>query len=358
MKGTEKILMIVVGSLVGLGLIYLLVNGLILAPLNDVQHQITDVGSNNAKLRTDNNAMMANISEFNRLRQSTIDSVATSATARLKDYIDRAAASAKLNLKQYTCQAVDGGAKAGVYKEVGWVISVTAPLENVVNFMYLLDQEKHLRKLSNLTLTAGQQGSIRLTGTFTTLVLDNPPQVAIDGKRVNFASQPAAPAMLELASLSEPKRAEYEVIVKRDLFRPYVPTPGSPPQPPQPPNNNNPPQPPQPPRTPYDQMIVTSLSAVGDQPEVLISMPGRPLAEIHKIGDKLPVGQIVMVDIRDLPLKEDPKRISTSRVILKKDKEYLAVEIGRPLSQTWVMRTGDLPEELRRTLADSQPAQQ
>jgi hypothetical protein len=196
---------------------------------------------------------------------------------------------------------------------------------------------------------------VSFNGNYSTLALDAPPVVNLPSGPVIFAPQPPPVQLLEVADLDQPQRDVYDPIIRRDLFRPFVPTgpvaavsPG-----PRPPANPNPP----PSNNPFDQMIVTDLSVVDSQPGIKISQPGQMLAKLHHPGDTLPLGKIVMVDIRDLPMRDDPKRLSSSRVIFRNDKnDFLAVEVGRPLSQAWIMTPPDLPEGLRRSLPQSQPA--
>lgn len=354
----ERFLLIVVGGMVGLGLIYLMADRLIVSSVNRLNSSIESISKKNNELSLENNKLKLNIDAFNRYRQSTIDSQANGAAATLKDFIDRAAAGA--DIAKYNVRLVSGGVQPAVYHEAGWNISATAPLENVVDFLYLLYQNKHLRRLSNFNLQAQQEGRVvSFNGNYCTLVLDGPPQVVLPTGAVKFVPQPAPVQLLEVADLDQPQRDVYDPIIRRNLFRPFVPagpvvaTPVGPRPPvnpnPSPPKSNN----------PFDQMIVTDLSVVDSQPGIKISMPGQLLAKLHRPGDALPLGKIVMVDIRDLPMRDDPKRLSASRVIIRNDKnDFLAVEVGKPLSQAWVMKLSDLPEGLRSSLPQSQPASQ
>lgn len=97
-----------------------------------------------------------------------------------------------------------------------------------------------------------------------------------------------------------------------------------------------------------DALVVTGLPARGAEAEVHLGMRGQDPQKILKIGDKLSIGQVVMVDYRELPKPGGkPDETSLSRVILKIGKDYWAVEIGDALGTRRVLRPKELPDRLK-----------
>ena len=100
----------------------------------------------------------------------------------------------------------------------------------------------------------------------------------------------------------------------------------------------------------FDRLVVTGLPSRNDKPEVLLSMPGQDVRKVYKVGDKLRIGRIAMVDYRVLPMPDNPKVLSSSRLILKIGKDYWAVEAGQRLGQRRLLRPAELPLQLRAKL--------
>jgi hypothetical protein len=233
------------------------------------------------------------------------------------------------------------------------------PLERLLNFLYLLSQESRLHSVTSLSITPQADGnSVAFSLRYATLVLDEKLPVSGIRPRDPATTQPAL-----VADLSDARRGLYDVVTKRNMFLPYVPQPKVEPVAAAPPQaqGEQPPPPPPPPRPapvqPVDQLVLTGLPRAGAVQEVHVSNPGGHVQKVHKIGDNMGgVGDIVMVDYRPMPMPNEPKKISASRMILKIGQSFWAVELGQQIGQRRVLGQEVLPEELKAPPA-SQPAQ-
>ncbi|MGB2822203.1 MAG: hypothetical protein WBF17_14560, partial [Phycisphaerae bacterium] len=146
---------------------------------------------------------------------------------------------AGLSPQNLSLQPVSGKRVRGAYKEVGRTIRVRGRLQNIVDFMYLLEQEPHLHRLDNISVTpVPKTNEIDLQVRYITLVLDSEGTLATD----ELPSSTTAPT-----SLDSENRKLFDSIASRDLFRPYVqkrqPPPPPPPRPtPQPRVASSPPR--------------------------------------------------------------------------------------------------------------------
>ena len=84
------------------------------------------------------------------------------------------------------------------------------------------------------------------------------------------------------------------------------------------------------------------------QPEIHIRDLTAQKTTRYRPGDELLGGTIVMVDYRPLPKPDQPLLQSYSRLILKIDKEYWAVERGKTLADKRKLTTSELPSQLAR----------
>jgi len=92
---------------------------------------------------------------------------------------------------------------------------------------------------------------------------------------------------------------------------------------------------------------VTDLSEWGSKQDVGVAGPTGQTKLYHP-GDELAGGEIIMVDVRAMPMPGKPKIDSPSRVIIKTGKEYWAVELGQQLSQKRRLSGDELPPSLRK----------
>ncbi len=208
-------------------------------------------------------------------------------------------------------------------QEVGWSVQGEGPLAKVIDLIFVLEQTPQVHRLENLVLSAGDQpGRIKARFRYLTLVFE------VKGAKPKADLQPKF-------ALDSPQRRLYDVIVQRDLLRPYSPRP-----PAEPAATVEP-------ASPLDGLRVVSLSNWSGVPEVHVCETSSMKISSYKAGDTLAGGQIVMIDYRTLPMPGKPGFVSDSRVILKMGTNYWAVERGQSLSTKYQLAPGQLPTELR-----------
>ncbi len=360
MKRREKILVACAAALVGAALTYALVNLIVLRPLRRLDRQAQNLRSSNQELQQENNSLAAYRQRYAELRDGTFADTPLRASVLVSQRIHELARRAGAAPGQLTVQSFSRGSSAGSFREIGCSVQGRCSLSWLTNFLFLLKHDPYRHRVTNLDITPDGKGhdSFQVSLRYVTPVLDAPPAVGAIPPRKTSTTAPA-----EIAALTDPRlvpaRATYDVIDQRNLFRPYLPPP--PPAPPRPRDYRRPPprepRPPAPPPTPsYEELTVTGLPAFGERREVHLTSPGGYLAKVHKVGDRLPVGRIALVDYRKLPLPGKPGRFSSGRVVLEIGRDYWAVELGQRLGQRRLLRPGELPRSLRPPGPDTRPA--
>lgn len=219
--------------------------------------------------------------------------------------------------------------------EIGWTVQGDGPLDRVVDLLFLLNQDPRLHRIESLVLSAASEpGRVRVRFRFLTLLLRPPPAEA-------------TPAPVVLARLDAPERALYAPITQRDLLRPYIPRPpsersGSRAEPP---SASEEPAP-----DPYlsvRDLKVVSLSTWAGQAEVHLRDANAERSRVARPGDELAGVRVVAVDYRPLPRPDRPGLLSFSRVILKDQDAYYAVECGQTLGDRRPLEPQELPVDLR-----------
>ena len=210
-------------------------------------------------------------------------------------------------------------------QEIGWSVQGEGPLPPMLDLLFVLEQTPQVHRLENLVLSAGDRpGHLRARFRYLTLVVDGlapPPKTNVKPK---FA-------------LDSPERRHYDVIVLRDLLRPYIPTPpGSPSATATALADLSP-----------DSLTVVSLSDWRGSPEVHVCDAASQRVFRLKKGDALAGGEIVMIDYRALPLPGSPGILSYSRVILKIGDAFWAVEHGQSLATKYQLAPDRVPSDLR-----------
>lgn len=344
MNRREKILAICIGSVLGLIILYGLAYKLFIGPARDLDNQATELRKKNDSLASENKRYGQYVRQWHDIRDRTYHDNLLRATVLLKARVDQLVRDAGLG--QIPVRPITGRAVKNSYEEIGCTIGGRASLERLTHLLFLLTRDGHLHRLSNLTISQPQRGQkeVPFALRYSTLVLHQklPKTVTVAPRPAGPTTKPAKP------DLNSPERAKYNVIARRHIFLPYVQLvrgPDPPPRPPEPTPTE--PVPPQPVRPSHDQLVVTGLPAFGMKREVHVAMPGRDIEKPLKVGDRLPVGQIAMVDYRLLPMPGRPKIMSTGRVILKIGRNYWAVELGQTLGERRILRAKDLPDQLK-----------
>lgn len=230
---------------------------------------------------------------------------------------------------------------------VGWNVEVAGPLEQLINYLYLVRQEPFVHRLEGVSVERNPTGpGMRLGFEYRTLVLPN----------VDVDERPAEDA--PIASLIEPTRQHYNLIAMRDVFRPFVPVP-PPPAATQPVAATQPAQQQQPTTQPQQPPLarfrVTGLSRLGPRPQdvrITIVDTQTNQQQEFSIGDRLQIGQIMAVDFSDAPIPGSEVEgmgplYSSSRLIVRVGSDFWAVELGQSLHEKRILTPEQLPERIR-----------
>jgi len=350
MSRRDKIVAAVVAAAAALALLYALADRLILGPIEKLDRQERALVTGSNELRVENARLRRHVHEYVALRKRTFADTTLRAGVLVGRRINELARRAGLEQGELTVQTFTRGGGAGSFSQVGCRLHGTMSLRRLTNLLYLLREDAYLHRITTLKLQPQKdRDQVAVALLYATPVLDGKlPGRVVDRRQA--ATRPAEPA-----SLTSAGRSAYDVIPERNLFKPYVPRTVRRPPPRRPERRPSRPDPPAPaPRAP--RVVVTGLPARDGHPEVHLTRPNRPEAKVYKVGDKLPVGRIVMVDYRVLPHPSDPKRRSSGRVILRVGKDYWAVERGQSLDQRRLLRPEELPEALRPRPSATAPA--
>jgi len=216
-------------------------------------------------------------------------------------------------------------------QEVGWTVQGEGPMARIVDLLFSLEQGAPVHRIDNLVLTAADRpGRIKARFRYLTLVVDPPP-----------AAIPLDPAP-EVA-MDRSARRQYDLIVDRDLWRPYVRRAVAASEP-SAPRSMPPPSAGSGPR--LNLLKVVSLSEWRGVPEVHIFDTASMRVQRYRPGDELAGARIVMIDYRRRPRPDKPDLWSASRVILRWGSEYWAVEHGQTLADKHLLSPGDLPPDM------------
>lgn len=363
MNRREKILVVAFGSFLTVAAIWWLVGALLLSPIRSAAAEVEKVRQQNDKLIEDNARIARLLPAYQKLALTAFATDANQASIRVNARINQLARLANIrqeDLAISNATATRMGSKN--FQDLGCTVTVKrATLESMTHFLYLMDKDASLHQISRLTVLPrdNQRREVGFNFGYSTLVLDQrvPQTLEADFRRLPTTTSAPAPA-----SLAGEERARYDVIVKRNFFMPYVP---STPEPPvvasgnnTPPSPGDPPRPPRPPSS--DSPVITGLPQAGDICQVHLAKPGRE-PTIYNVGDELllngkPLGRIVMVDYRPLPKPDNPAEKSDARVILRIGPDFSAIDLGQSLDQRRVLKTNELPDELKPPVGAAEPA--
>jgi hypothetical protein len=322
MKRRQTILLGAVGCLFLLFIGAYGIRTVFVKPLKELKNQIAALGDKLHKNKQEKEAYLLDEKYLQDTAPRLFGGDADTATAEAGKMLTEQIVRLGLQESQFSRTPLGARRLRGA-QEVGWKVQGEGPLTKMIDLIFVLDQTPQVHRLENLALSAGDQpGRIKARFHYLTLVVE------VKGAKPRADLQPKF-------TLDSPQRRFYDVIVQRDLLRPYAPrspgdaTAGSRPA------------------SPLDVLRVVSLSQWGGAPEVDICDTNSMKISVFKIGDTLAGGQIVMVDYRALPLPGKPGFVSDSRVILKLGTKYWAVERGQTLATKYQLAPEQLPAELR-----------
>lgn len=351
----EKILATLFGTVLVVAMGYLGVKKLYLDRDSGYDGQRRKLIADTAKLKRENDKIAGAAESIRSWAGLTYDTDELRASAKIGATLMALVERAGLNPEKLSLQPSQGSRVRGAYKEIGRTISVRGKLQNIVDFLYLLEQEPHLHRLDNLSiLPQHKTNEIDLQVRYITLVLDSTKTEDVD-----------TVAEMAPTDLDGEGRELLDVIASRDLFRPYIQRRAAPPPPPTSPRSPSPPRY-TPPRTPVKptatprpstgRQRIVGLPTWSNNQEVLVSDSSSSQLRTYRAGDTLGGGTIVMVDYRALPSPANPQMLSPSRVIIRKDPDYWAVELGQELTEQRRLARDQLPAPIR-SLPQPPPAE-
>ena len=210
MKRREAILLGTVGCLFSLFILGYGLRTVFVKPLKDLQSQIASLRD---KLRQNKDERRAYFSAEQylkdvgpRLFARDADTATAEAGKMLTDQIVRVG----LQESQFSRMPVGPRRLRGA-QEVGWSVQGEGPLAKVLDLIFVLEQTPQVHRLENLVFSAGDApGRIKARFRYLTLVVE------VAGARPKADLKPKF-------TLDSPRRRLYDVIVQRDLLRPYAP---------------------------------------------------------------------------------------------------------------------------------------
>lgn len=344
----EKLLAAAAGTIIVGFMLYGLANSLLIKPARQLDAEYEDMQRTQARLQSENAAGAECGSILAKLYTRTYGGDESDVNAQLSARLDKLIEVSGLSNEQLTSSLVKGATLHGTLKDkdLGRSISLKGKLPNVVNLLYLLSKDSHLHRIDTVAISplVNDPGKVDLQLKYSTIVMDIPKSSGLAPTTEEVTSRP-------VESLDAPERARYDVIVARDIMRPYVARP----KPPEPvvQHVDKPPEPvvekPQAPKPPPDSRYrVAGLPTWFGTPAVNVRDNANGEIKTVKIGETLGEGKVVAVDYRLLPKRNDPKVFSDSRVIVDIGGNYWAVDIGDSLADKYMMKSLDLPPELRK----------
>jgi hypothetical protein len=300
-------------------------------PLNDLDRQTATLRLELKKLTDERRAYFAEEEKVKALALRTFSDDVHKASAKSGEMLTKIILKSGLPESDFSRLPV-GPRKLRGASELGWNVQGDGSLMQVVNLLFLLQTSPYLERIENVTVTPGDRpGRVRVRFRYLTLVLEPTPTIAWKEPETKL-------------SLDSPERRTLDMIVQRDILRPYitrqavppagggrqgsavaanaVPLPGP------------------------ESMKVVSLSEWQGVAEthVLDTVNNRTL--VFRVGDEFAGGRLVMVDYRSMPFPDKPYLRSDSRVIMQIGSEYWAVERGRTLADKHRLPPEQLPESV------------
>jgi hypothetical protein len=341
MNPRERILALAAAGILSVILLGVMLHQLVLAPAAALDQRIAEAQAKRDSLML----QLAKGPEYRQairqvaLRAYDLDEQQASerARTRLVDMLQRSG----LSLDRLSLRPVRGPRVPSTYQEIAWLLSVRGKPEQIVNCLYLLQRDPYLHRLDNLTLApVARSQDVELRLRYATLVLLYPKdQKPIDPRKDE-------PPRL-LASLDDAQRSAYALIAQRDLFRPYMPAvahrPEHEPSPEPTPVSDN----------PLERLRVVGLPTWNGQPEIILYDDAASQTRTLAVGDELAGGVIVLVDYRNMPMPGNAMILSTSRVIVRIDQTYWAIELGQSVGERHELDSQQIPP----ALAQAQPVE-
>jgi hypothetical protein len=328
----EKKLLLLLGSVAGLLVLGLGLRAVFMRPLREIDNQMGNLGRELTKIASERRNYFAEEDRLKGFTARTFSDDVDKASARSSELLTRLILESGLPETDFTRLPV-GPRKLRGANEIGWNIQGEGPLMQVVNLLFLLQESPYLHRMENVTVSPGEAtGRVRVRFRFLTLVME--PAPSVDWR------EPAPKYTLD-----SPERRILDMIVSRDIFRPYI---------------KRPPNPPANPAATAAQALagkplpgpeslrIVSLTQWQGLPEIHVRDLANQRTLRYQSGDQLAGGVIVLVDYRPGMFPDKPGLRSDSRVIIRIGDEYWAIERGRTLADKYRLPPEQLPENLKK----------
>jgi len=337
MKNRDKMIAYISGGVGGLLVLILLLNILIFSPLRDIEtrKQAIRDGAQEQEIKKRQLEQARTRLRTVAARRIGDDELRVSETMRVR--LDQLLQQSGLSNERLSLKPMVGQRRANAFREVGWTVSARGNLEQITDFFYLLDQQPFLLRVDEVAIRpVPRSNELNLDMRCSTLVIEVP---GVD--QMASAEMDGAGLQVELDSQ---ERRRYAAITQRDLFRPYVQR-----EPPAVAEASPPPAATAPSASPgLERFKVVDLTSWNEnESEIRIMDLQTQQVKTYRVGQSLAGGQIEMVDYRALPRSDNPALLAYSRIIVKIEDEYWAIDLGQTLADRRRLQDDQLPEALR-----------
>lgn len=342
---------VLLGAMLLLGSVYIVILSPAAALDDEAQKIRTEIGK--LSLQTDKRPMY--LSQLRAYATRTYGDSDKRVDEQLSQDLVHMAERSGLDIRNLDVKSGGSPGKQGLHKEVKRNLTVRGKLEQVVNLLYCLQHNSRLHKIGNITITPRlRSGEVELQLWYSTLVLSTKPNEVPSAASSTTHPAMSQPAASQPVDLNGPDRARYQVIVTRDIFRPYIQGKAPPPEPVAVRSVEKPPTPEvHVPKRERKLKVVDLSSYPNELPEIGISDSLTGQIRTYKIGDALSGGKIVAVDYRSIPNPANPQVMSTSRVIIQYEGDFYSVELGQCVEDRRRLKSDELPPALLPSAAPS-----
>jgi hypothetical protein len=329
MNQREKLLISIVGGLVGIFVIGFGLRAAIFKPLKDKDKVIAAVRDKFEKIAQEKRQYFATEDRMKQVALRTFGDNVDQASAASGEILTKQILQCGLEESEFTRLPAPSRKLRGA-NEIGWLVTGEGPLTNIVNLLFLLENSPYLHRVENLTMSQGDApGRAKVVFRFLTLVMEPTPDITRKALPDKFA-------------LDSTERHVYDDLIARDILRPYIKRP---PQPAPPVNKSNPGSTAPVVAAGPESFKVVSLTEWQGQPEIHVLDTNAQKTKRYVPGQELAGGTVVCIDYRELAVTGN-FALSESRVILKIGSEYWAIERGKTLADKYKMSADQLPQQI------------
>ena len=330
MNQREKVLVTLVGGLVGVFVVGFGIRAAILQPLRQIDKNIKASQEKYNKISKEKLQAVQADDRMKQVALKTFGDTIDQASATSGEILTKRILESGLEESEFTRTPASPRKLKGAH-EIGWIVQGEGPLTNIVNLLFLLENSPYVHRVENVSVTTGEAvGRVKTRFRYLTLVLDPSPDVQ-------------RKALVDKFTLDSTARRAYDDLIARDILRPYIKRPAPPPAPVSVAGG--------PGGTPAaaapgpESFKVVSLSEWEGQPEIHVLDTAAQKTRRYKPGEQLAGGTIVCVDYREMPMP-DSFALSESRVILKVGADFWAIERGKTLADKHKLEAEQLPREV------------